>query len=99
LSDLRSRKKSLPVTYAVVHGGPAGAELSSWLAVSGGEDDDGRLHRMAELVETGGGRAWAAAEARPRMAHAERALGAVELPASTGAELLALGHHLVDREA
>jgi geranylgeranyl diphosphate synthase type I len=102
LSDLRSRKKSLPVTYAVVHGGAAGAELGAWLTGGGdadGPDTEGQLHRMAELVETGGGRRWAAEEARRRMAHADRALGGVDLPADTRTELLALGHHLVDREA
>ncbi|MGQ0774000.1 MAG: polyprenyl synthetase family protein [Pseudonocardiales bacterium] len=32
-SDLRSGKKTLPVTYALTHGGPAGRELAAWLAV------------------------------------------------------------------
>src|SRR5205823_6158710 len=31
-SDLRARKKSLPVTYALAHGGAAGVELAAWLA-------------------------------------------------------------------
>jgi geranylgeranyl diphosphate synthase, type I len=98
LSDLRSRKKSLPVTYAVAHGGAAGAELAAWLAGSG-DDREPTLRRMAELVEVAGGRRWAADEARRRMDHAEHALRAVELPEQTRAELVALGRHLVDREA
>jgi geranylgeranyl diphosphate synthase type I len=102
LSDLRSRKKSLPVTYAVAHGGAAGAELAAWLAGSGDDPGDGseaQLRRMAELVEVAGGRRWAADEARRRMDRAEQALRTAELPERTRAELVALGHHLVDREA
>jgi geranylgeranyl diphosphate synthase type I len=34
-SDLRSRKKTLPVTYALGHGGPAGREL---VEAAGGRD-------------------------------------------------------------
>ena len=73
LSDLRSRKKSLPVTYAVHHGGALGRELAAWLAGSG-EADEAELRRAADLVEAGGGRDWAAAEARRRMTLAEKAL-------------------------
>jgi geranylgeranyl diphosphate synthase, type I len=97
LSDLRSRKKSLPVTYAVHHGGAAGVELACWLA-GNGEDAEKDLRRAAALVETGGGRDWAAAEARRRMSLAEKALAGVEIPPVARAELVALGRHLTDRE-
>ncbi|GAA3081416.1 (2E,6E)-farnesyl diphosphate synthase [Pseudonocardia yunnanensis] len=96
LSDLRSRKKSLPVTYAVHHGGAAGVELACWLA--GSSDDEKDLRRAAALVETGGGRDWAAAEARRRMSLAEKALAGVDIPPVARAELVALGRHLTDRE-
>ncbi|GEL17345.1 polyprenyl synthetase family protein [Pseudonocardia asaccharolytica] len=101
LSDLRSRKMSLPVTYAVHHGGAAGRELARWLAAPGpaGEvTDEPQLRRIAALVEDGGGRDWAAAEARRRMALAEKALAGAELPDRPRAELVALGRYLVDRE-
>jgi geranylgeranyl diphosphate synthase type I len=98
LSDLRSRKKSLPVTYAVAHGGPDGRELAGWLAGRGG-DSESDLRRVADLVEQGGGRRWAGAEARRRMDRAERALRRVDVPDTARAELVALGRHLVDREA
>jgi len=97
LSDLRCRKKSLPVTYAARHGGPAGAQLRDWLA-GHGEPDEPDLRRAARLVEDGGGRAWASAEAGRRMARAERALATADIPEPTRAELLALGRRLVDRE-
>jgi geranylgeranyl diphosphate synthase type I len=96
LSDLRSRKKSLPVTYVVHHGDAAGRELAHWLAGSGeaGEDE---LRRAAALVDSGGGRDWAAAEARRRMTLAEKALAGADLPARPLAELVALGRYLTDR--
>ncbi|MCD2194314.1 polyprenyl synthetase family protein [Actinomycetospora endophytica] len=107
LADLRERKKSLPVTWAVVHGGDAGRDLAAWLTRPADADDELTLRRGAALVETGGGRAWAGAEARRRLAAAEAALAtlAVHLPTTdpattrARAELVALGRHLADREA
>jgi len=97
LSDLRSRKKSLPVTFAVARGGAAGRELAAWLARSGDQSED-ELRAAASLVERGGGRAWAAAEARRRMDTAERALAGAGLADGPRAQLAALGHYLTDRE-
>jgi geranylgeranyl diphosphate synthase type I len=107
LADLRERKKSLPVTWAVVHGGDAGRDLAGWLARPEDGDDELTLRRGAALVEAGGGRAWAGAEARRRLAAAEAALATLADhlpttdPATTRAraELVALGRHLADREA
>ncbi len=97
LSDLRSRKRSLPVTYAVQHGGAAGRELAAWLADTG-EPALAELRRAAALVEAGDGRRWALAEARRRRDRAEDALAAADLSAGPAAELVALGRYLVDRE-
>jgi geranylgeranyl diphosphate synthase type I len=110
LADLRERKKSLPVTWAVVHGGDAGRDLAAWLTRPedcGAGPDELTLRRGAALVEAGGGRAWAGAEARRRLAAAETALATLADhlpttdPATTRAraELVALGRHLADREA
>ena len=107
LADLRERKKSLPVTWAVVHGGDAGRDLAAWLARPEDGDDELTLRRGAALVEAGGGRAWAGAEARRRLAAAEAALATLADhlpttdPATTRArtELVALARHLADREA
>ena len=97
LSDLRSRKRSLPVAYAVQHGGAAGRELSAWLAGSG-EADLAQLRRAAALVEAGGGRWWALAEADRRRGRAEELLVDAGLPAVPRAELVALARLLVDRD-
>ena len=117
-SDLRSGKKSLPVTYAVSRGGTAGRELERWLAArslgiqsvaaqSGAPPsvaarstpNEPELRRMARLIEAGGGRAWAAAEAQHRIERAEQALYGVDIPAAICAELVAIGRFIVTREA
>ena len=97
LSDLRSRKRSLPVAYAVQHGGAAGRELGAWLAGSG-EADLAQLRRAAALVEAGGGRRWALAEADRRRGRAEELLVDADLPAVPRTELVALARLLVDRD-
>jgi geranylgeranyl diphosphate synthase type I len=93
-SDLRSRKKSLPVSYAVANC----PELATWLLLPG-EPDEAQLRRGAELVEAGGGRDWALTEARRRMALAADALATVDMPSQPREELLALGHFVVDRNS
>ncbi|MEU2585718.1 polyprenyl synthetase family protein [Streptomyces avermitilis] len=96
-SDLRARKKSLPVTYALNQGGTVSVELATWLSAPGepGEDE---LRRAADLVAAAGGRDWATAEAARRMALGEAALRGVDLDAAARDELIALGHFVVDRE-
>jgi geranylgeranyl diphosphate synthase type I len=97
-SDLRSRKKTLPVTYALGHGGPAGRELARWLADSDMPGEAG-LRQVAELVEAAGGRDWAAAEAQRRVAAATHALGGVPMRAGPREDLVAIAHFIVAREA
>jgi len=62
-SDLATRKKSLPVAYALASGTPAGADLAALYAAAPGPLAGGHLERAAELVERAGGRAWAIAQA------------------------------------
>ncbi|WP_084144856.1 polyprenyl synthetase family protein [Amycolatopsis jejuensis] len=95
-SDLRARKKSLPITYATSRGGTAGRELAAWLA---GQDsgDDADLARVAALVESAGGREWAVAEAARRVATAEQALSAI--PPGPRADLVAIARFIAGREA
>ncbi|HEY3893828.1 MAG TPA: polyprenyl synthetase family protein [Pseudonocardiaceae bacterium] len=102
-SDLRSGKKTLPVTYALAQDGPAARELAGWLA--GPEhhrarsgSGDAELRRVAELIVTAGGREWAAGEAQRRLAAATHALSTVPIPAGTREELIAIAHFIVDRE-
>ncbi|GIF73872.1 polyprenyl synthetase family protein [Asanoa siamensis] len=96
-SDLRSRKKTLPVTYTL--GDPRhGPELSTWLRAPG-DPDDAALRRAADLVELAGGREWALSEARERMSLAEKALSTVDIDEEARTELMALGRFIVDRDS
>jgi geranylgeranyl diphosphate synthase type I len=97
-SDLRARKKSLPVTFATTCGGTAGRDLAEWLA-SEGPDSDADIDRAAALVDAAGGRAWAAEEARRRLALGESALSSTSLDVDAVAELKALGRFIVTRES
>jgi geranylgeranyl diphosphate synthase type I len=100
-SDLRSRKKSLPVTYAVEHGG---RELAAWLAddatdPDSTDPDEAELRRVAGLVDAAGGRAWALAEADRQMRHGHRLLADAAVPPGPRAELVSLAQFVVTREA
>ncbi|MFI1866134.1 polyprenyl synthetase family protein [Streptomyces jumonjinensis] len=98
-SDLRSRKKSLPVLAALASPGPAGERL----ALLYGRDtalpfSPGEYAELATLIEEAGGRSWT--ELRARRAHAD-ALAALERarPEPTAeAGLLALADTLIHRD-
>ncbi|MGA7051089.1 MAG: polyprenyl synthetase family protein, partial [Mycobacterium sp.] len=98
-SDLRSHKKTLPVTWAIENGGTAGRELAAWLADELRDPTDAELADVAELVEQGGGRAWAAEEAGRRAVLAEEAVAHAGAPPEPAGQLRALARYLVDREA
>ncbi|HYN95128.1 MAG TPA: polyprenyl synthetase family protein [Pilimelia sp.] len=92
-SDLRSRKKTLPVTWAIHHGGAAGRELGRRLA-----DPDSDPADLADLVTRAGGRAWATAEAGRRLTAAEAALATAAVPTDVAAHLGALARFVCDRD-
>jgi geranylgeranyl diphosphate synthase type I len=98
-SDLRSHKKTLPVTWVIENGGAAGRQLAAWLADDSRDCTDAELADVAELVEQGGGHAWATQEAARRAALADDAVaqaGALPEPAR---QLRALARYLIDRKA
>jgi geranylgeranyl diphosphate synthase, type I len=97
-SDLRARKKSLPIAYALDNGGRVGRELASWLATEP-QDSDDEIRRAADLVEAAGGRDWARAEADRRLRAAAAVLEGIELVPRARDELVALGRFVVSREA
>jgi geranylgeranyl diphosphate synthase type I len=109
LSDLRARKKSLPVCHALSQAGNAAAELAAWIATPGpgrpapGHEapdpaEEAALVRAAELVEACGAREWTVAEARREVAAARDALAAVPLVPGARDELVALAEFVVERE-
>ncbi|HEY7595450.1 MAG TPA: family 2 encapsulin nanocompartment cargo protein polyprenyl transferase [Actinophytocola sp.] len=88
-SDLRNRKKSLPVVYALASTTPAGRALAT-LYRRPDELDDADLRRIALLIEAAGGRAWSRAEADRLVALALDELATVDRgPAATGLAALA----------
>lgn len=100
-SDLRSRKKTLPVTWTVENGGPAGRELAAWLAdeTRARSATDDELADVARLIDRGGGRAWACGEARRHITLAIAAIERADIPEGPASELAALARYLVAREA
>lgn len=97
LSDLRSRKKSVPVVVALSSGGPEADELRRFLgsAHTPGEDE---LRAAAELVERAGGRAWTAARADRELADGERRLDELDLPPGVAAELRSIARFVGERD-
>ena len=105
-SDLRSRKKTLPVTWAIDDGEDAGAELARWMrrqasagAPSSGEPDDDELHAVADLLERAGARTWAQQEAWRQVALAADALAPLDLRDECRRQLLDLARFVVERDA
>src|SRR5690606_35262883 len=84
-SDLRQRKKSLPVVAALAAGGAASERLGETLAadaVSTGfaNFSEEESAARAALIEQAGGREWAAEEARRQHTIAIEALDDVDMP-------------------
>ncbi|NYV77346.1 polyprenyl synthetase family protein, partial [Streptomyces sp. UH6] len=101
-SDLRQRKKSLPVVAALAAGGPASEKLGEILAADAGISDfenfsEEEFASRAALIEEAGGRAWTADEARRQHAVALRALDEVQMPARVREEFVALADFVVVR--
>jgi geranylgeranyl diphosphate synthase, type I len=106
-SDLRQRKKSLPVVAALAAGGPACERLAALLAqdakavdsLEGADDfDEEEFATRAALIEEAGGRAWTAAEARRQYTTALAALERVSMPGHVRQNLVALADFVVVRE-
>lgn len=96
-SDLRSRKKTLPVVWAVQNGGEAGRRLARWLAEPD-EHDDLALREAADLVERAGGRSWALREAHDRVRCAVASLAGLDLDPEDCEELERLARFVVERD-
>jgi geranylgeranyl diphosphate synthase type I len=96
-SDLRSRKKSLPVTWATARA-DADPDLRAWLAAPGAPPEE-TLPRIAERLDRAGARAWALDQAGRHMRAAEQALGAVDIKPQARTELIQLAHYVVGRSS
>ena len=96
-SDLRSRKKSLPVVAALTSGVPAGEELAELYRVDRSLTEAESV-RAAELVEAAGGRSWAAGRAAHYLEEALTELDRARPRSPAGDELRALARLVVHRD-
>jgi geranylgeranyl diphosphate synthase type I len=97
LSDLRSRKKSLPVTAALGAGTPESARLAE-LYAQPEPLGEAQLVEAAVLVEEAGGRAWAEATADRRIASAEEQLATADVPGDVHEEFMAVARFVTARD-
>ncbi|MFD3736225.1 polyprenyl synthetase family protein [Streptomyces sp. NPDC058632] len=102
-SDLRQRKKSLPVVAALAAGGPASEQLAGILAADAGGSDfaafsEEEFAARAALIEQAGGREWTAGEARRQHTIAIEALDAVDMPDKVREQFTALADFVVVRK-
>ncbi|MFI8191190.1 polyprenyl synthetase family protein [Streptomyces sp. NPDC085946] len=101
-SDLRQRKKSLPVVAALAAGGSASERLGEILAADAKSSDadfsEEEFAARAALIEEAGGREWTAEEARRQHTIAIEALDAVDMPDRVRARFTALADFVVVRK-
>ncbi|MDX3232478.1 polyprenyl synthetase family protein [Streptomyces sp. ME19-01-6] len=104
-SDLRQRKKSLPVVAALDAGGEASERLARLLAADAkkteaefADFDEEEFAARAALIEQAGGRDWTSQEARRQHATAVAALSQVDMEDRVRAQLVALADFVVVRE-
>ncbi|NEB81239.1 polyprenyl synthetase family protein [Streptomyces sp. SID14478] len=102
-SDLRQRKKSLPVVAALAAGGPASEQLGELLAADAKNNDfdtftEAEFAARAALIEEAGGREWTAEEARRQHTVALEALDSVQMSDQVRAQFAALADFVVVRK-
>jgi geranylgeranyl diphosphate synthase type I len=96
-SDLRARKKSLPVVAALTGEAPQAGQLAALLASPDplSEDD---LVLAARLVEEAGGKAWAEDEAAAQLAAAGKCLADTDMPDDVRAEFAGIAEFITARQ-
>ena len=104
-SDLRQRKKSLPVVAALASPDPAAARLAGLMRTDAKKSqeefedfDEAEFATRAALIEEAGGREWTSAEAQRQHATALAALQSVDMPDHVREQLTALADFVVVRE-
>ncbi len=97
LSDLRSRKKSVPVVAAFETGGPAAEALRTIYALDR-ELTETELTEAARLVTDAGGRTWTEKAADRELAAALECLEPLDMPADVRQAFVLLAHQLSRRD-
>ncbi len=95
-SDLARRKKSLPITAALISGTSAGSELAA-LYETERPLTDSELTYAADLVEAAGGRRWSLNEAEAYLASAQQLLTS-GFEANAAQEMHAIACLIADRD-
>jgi geranylgeranyl diphosphate synthase type I len=96
-SDLRARKKSLPVVAALSAGTAEAQDLAVLLAREEALSEDD-LALAADLVETAGGKAWTEAEAGTQLAAAHKCLADTDMPGDVRAEFAGIAEFITARQ-
>jgi geranylgeranyl diphosphate synthase type I len=96
-SDLRTRKKSLPVVAALTGGTEQGSELRALLTRPEPLDEDDLLH-AAGLVDEAGGKAWAEKEADAALTAATGCLDETDMPDDVRAEFAGIAEFITARQ-
>jgi geranylgeranyl diphosphate synthase type I len=96
-SDLRARKKSLPVVAALTAGTPASAELAALLRREDALSEDDLAHAAA-LVEEAGGKSWTEDKAASQLAAAHSCLAETPMPEDARAEFAGIAEFITARQ-
>jgi len=96
-SDLRARKKSLPVVAALTAETPAAAELAALLRRPDPLSEDDLAH-AAGLVEEAGGKEWTENEAATQLTAAHRCLAGTPMPDEVRAEFAGIAEFITARQ-
>ncbi|MDJ1131095.1 polyprenyl synthetase family protein [Streptomyces iconiensis] len=104
-SDLRQRKKSLPVAAALGAQGEAATRLAKLMAADAKKSqaefedfDEAEFAERAALIEQAGGREWTSQEAQRQHTTALAALDSVDMPGRVREQLAALADFVVVRQ-
>jgi geranylgeranyl diphosphate synthase, type I len=97
MSDLRARKKSLPVVAALTSQTAAAQELKDLLARPEPLAED-ELADAARLVEAAGGREWAESEADAALAAAGKRLAETDMPGDVQGEFAGIAEFITARQ-
>ncbi|GAB2817743.1 polyprenyl synthetase family protein [Streptomyces daliensis] len=104
-SDLRQRKKSLPVVAALAAEGPASRRLAELMTADAKKSqaefedfDEAEFAARAALIEQAGGREWTSQEAQRQHTTAIAALDTVDMPGHVRDQLVALADFVVVRQ-
>jgi geranylgeranyl diphosphate synthase type I len=96
-SDLRARKKSLPVVAALTADVAASVELAKLLRREDTLSEDDLL-RAAELVEEAGGKSWTETEAAAQLGAAHNCLAETPMPGEVRAEFAGIAEFITARQ-